>query len=442
MNRGTLQFAAVLAALGWAFFTGEAVTARKDPPGPVIVTYWEKWTDFEFAAIKEIVNDFNASQSEIRVELLAVSNIADKTMMAISAGVPPDIAGLFGANLPQYADANAITPLCDMMTASGLTEDYYVRAYWDRIHYRGKTWALPSTPASVALHLNYDALRTAGLDPNNPPRTIEELDAMGQQITQRRPDGSIEIAGFLPTVPGWWNWAWGPLFGGRLWDGVDTITADEPENVRAFEWVQSYSRRYGPGNVQTFQQGFGNFQSTENPFLTGKVAMVLQGVWMDNFVDRFRPGMEYVVAPWPHPADRPDLAYSAIIDLDILVIPRGAENPEEAFEFIRYIQRHEVMEKLCRAHGKNSPLAHVTPDFWVDHPNPHIRVFDKLARSKNTVSPPMFGIWPQYGAELAYAFDQVNHLRQSPEEALRNVRERMQPKLDQYLRRLKQRGKL
>ena len=67
------------------------------------------------------------------------------------------------------------------------------------------------------------------------------------------------LLGFMPSYPGWWNWAWGYWFGGALWDGVDTITADSPENIRAFEWVQSYADRYGVGEMQVFQSGFGNW---------------------------------------------------------------------------------------------------------------------------------------------------------------------------------------
>ena len=102
--------------------------------------------------------------------------------------------------------------------------------------------------------------------------------------------------------------------GGKLWDGASRVTPDAPENVRAFRWVQSYSRRYGAADVQLFQSGFGNFSSPQNAFIAEQVAMVLQGVWMYNFISKYNPKLEWGAAPFPHPADRPDLARSVVTE--------------------------------------------------------------------------------------------------------------------------------
>ena len=42
---------------------------------------------------------------------------------------------------------------------------------------------------------------------------------------------------------------------------------------------------------------------------------------------------------------------------DCLMIPRGAKHKKEAFEFMAYVNRQDVMEKLTAMHCKNSPLA-------------------------------------------------------------------------------------
>ncbi|MEJ5169912.1 MAG: extracellular solute-binding protein, partial [Fimbriimonadales bacterium] len=298
-------------------------------------------------------------------------------------------------------------------------------------------WALPSTPATTALHYNTAMMRRVGLDPGKPPRTIEELSAMADRMVQKGPDGRIRVAGFLPAEPGWWNWAWGYFFGGTLWDGKGRITANSPENVRAFEWVQSFPKKYGPNEVQTFRSGFGNFSSPQNAFMSEKVAMVLQGVWMYNFISMYNPKLEWAAAPFPHPADRPDLARTTIAEADVLIIPRGAKHPREAFEFIRYVNSRKCMETLCLLQRKNSPLTDVSEEFWRRHPNPHIRLFDSLAASPNAIGVPKLGIWAEYSAELNNAFEEIGLLRKTPKEALDAVTERMQPKLEQYLKRLR-----
>jgi ABC-type glycerol-3-phosphate transport system substrate-binding protein len=425
----------------------EVITMPHLKPGPVHITYWEKWTEFEGEAMRKVVEEFNRSQDKVYVDLLTVSSIERKTLLAIAGDDPPDVAGLFGPNVAQYADDHAIIPLDDYCREKGIRAEQYIPAFWDIGFYNNRVYALPSTPASTALHYNKEMFRAAHLDPEKPPTTIEEMDADADKIVTREKNGQIDKAGFLPAEPGWWNWGWGCIFGGKLWDGKDNLTANSPENIRAFEWVQSWSKRYGAAEMQTFRSGFGNFSSPQNAFLSGKVAMEIQGVWMYNFIDKYahsmdKPVRQWAAVPFPHPADRPDLAGTTFADEDVLVIPRGAKHPKEAFEFIAFVESQKGMELLCMGQRKNSPLVNVSPEFYKNHPNPFIRLFTDQPKGKNVILPPKIGIWPEYQAELTNAFDEISLLHKTPKEALDYVQARMQPKFKEYRRRLRLRGEL
>lgn len=430
---------AVVLLLATAWYS-EQIVKPDVRPGPIRVVYWEKWTGFEGDAMRAVVDEFNRSQKAIFVDLLTISGIQDKTLLAVAGGNPPDVAGLYGPNVAQYADDMAILPLDAYCARAGITRSHYIPAYWDIGVYRGHVYALPTTPASTALHYNKAMFRAAGLDPDRPPRTIEEMDAYALKMYRRDSRGRIVTAGFMPAEPGWWNWGWGYYFGGRLWDGGSHITANSRENVRAFTWVQSYAKRFGAKDLDSFRSGFGNFSSPQNAFLLSQVAMELQGVWMYNFISMYAPKLEWAAAPFPYPADRPDLAGTTYVDEDVLVIPRGAKHPNEAFEFIKFVQSQKGMELLCMGQRKHSPLAKVSPEFWAKHPNPYVKLFADLARGKNTVFPPKFGIWPEYSAELDNAFQLINLQEKTPKEALDAVQARMQPKLDDYLRIRRLRG--
>ena len=404
--------------------------------GKIHVVYWEKWTDIEETAIRKTVDYFNHSQNKIHVDLLTISGIENKTLLATAGGDPPDIAGLYSPNVPQYADDNAIIPLDSYCKRTGLSRKHFIPVFWDVGHYHGHEYALPSAPASTALHYNKNMLQAAGI--KSPPKTIEELDADTAKITTRLPNGSIDKIGFLPTEPGWWNWAWGYFFGGKLWNGKDKITATDPGNIRAYQWIQSFSKRYGTTNLQSFRSGLGTFSSPQNGFLDGKVAMELQGVWMYNFITRFAPQMElpkriWAVAPFPYPKNRTDLAGTSVADVDILVIPRGAKHPNAAFTFIRFLESRKGSEMLCLLQRMLSPLRHTDPGFYSKHPNPYIRQFMKLCYSKNIVTSPKMAIWPEYQSDLHNALDQVTLLEKTPRQALDQVQRDMQPKLDEYL---------
>lgn len=414
----------------------EKICDRTEPPGRIHVVYWEKWTGTEYDGIRASVDDFNRSQNRIFVDLLSISDIAGKTMFATSAGVPPDVAGVWASDVPHYADDRAAVPLDDFCRENGITREHYIPCYWDMVNYHGHVWALPSTPTSSALHYNPELFKKAGLDPNKPPATIEELDADSDRLAVKR-NGHLIAAGFMPNEPGYWDWGWGYVFGGKLWDGVSKVTPDSPENIRAFEWIQSLYKKAGPGELEGFKNSFGNSSTPQNSFVQGQVAIELQGVWQHYWVSQFAPQMKMVVAPFPHPADRPDLANCSFVGSDVYLIPRGARHPREAFEFIKYMQMQGPMEKLCMAHQKNSPLNEISDFYWTHHKNPDIRLFDTLARSKNTVFEPQTAVWPEYSRELGNAMDEITLMTTTPKKALRKVRERVQPMMDEYLARLK-----
>lgn len=422
--RTILGFTGVAVAVAAAWFVSETSVIREARKDRITVVYWEKWTGDEATEMRKVVKAFNESQDRITVEYLSISGVDQKTMLATAGGNPPDVAGIWLDQVYQFSDAGALTDMSQMAKDSGLGPDYYIKNYWDPLNYRGGLWALPSTPASIALHVRSDLIPKEYATPETFPKTIEGLDALVDKISKRDAKGNIEFAGFMPSEPGWWNWAWGPYFGGKLVDG-DKITVNSPENIRAFEWIASYAKKFGATAMQSFQSGFGNFASPQDPFMTGKVAMEENGVWKANYIRVYKSDTPWFAVPMPYPADRPDLAGHANLSQDVLCIPRGAKHTKEAFEFIRFVQRQDVMEGLCKGHGKNSPLNKVSEKFFNTHQNKYIRLFDQLARSPNAFSPPKIGIYPQIGAELTVAFQEVNNLEKTPKQALDDAQTRL-----------------
>ena len=404
----------------------------------VHITYWEKWSGFEADAMRRTVEQFNRSQNKVVVEFLSLSSVDRKALIATAGGDPPDVVGLWAYNVYSFADRDALQPLDDFIRAeptpsggqASTPEQWLARyepVYADMCTYRGRVWAGLSTPSMTALHWNKAMFRAAGLDPERPPRTLAELDAFAEKLTKRDPKtGEVVQLGFLPQEPNWFAWAYPLWFGGQLLDGDKITIGTDPHNLQCYQWVESYTRKYGLDQVRAFSSGFGNFASPQNAFLSGKVAMEFQGVYMNNFIRQFRPGMEYGVTAWPTAA--PGLDDFTVADTDLLAIPRGAKHPREAWEFIKFIssanlnaQREDElsgMELVCYLQGKNSPLRQWSPFFEQHHPHPYIGVFRQLARSPHAVHLPKMGIWQEYRRETDTMFDAVRLLAESPEQAL------------------------
>jgi ABC-type glycerol-3-phosphate transport system substrate-binding protein len=257
-------------------------------------------------------------------------------------------------------------------------------------------------------------LRAAGLDPERAPRTLAELDAYCEILTKYDEDGNIVQMGFLPQEPGWYHWAWGPWFGGTLMDEEGRITANHRYNVEAFEWLRGFAVKYGVEQTNRFASGFGNFGSPQNPFFSGKLAMVIQGVWMHNYISQYAPGMQWGVAPWPKTPHGPE--DFSVAGCDIMVIPAGVpeDRRDAAWEFVKYVSSREGMELLTLGQRKNTPLAEVSEGFLENHPHPYIDLFIDMSRYEHVVPPYPTGVWMEYMKEMFYAFERMRILETNP----------------------------
>ncbi|HEX2101501.1 MAG TPA: extracellular solute-binding protein [Candidatus Synoicihabitans sp.] len=445
-----LRLAPLLLAL-FLVHAGRADEVEAD--GKIHVTYWEKWSGFEGEGMRQVVERFNRSQDRIIVDYFTTSSIGRKTLIATAGGDPPDVAGLWSQRVPQFAEAAALTPLEPFLLRDGFTVEQWLARYepvYARIcRYAGTVYAGISSPAIIAFHWNKTLFRQAGLDPDRPPRTIAELDAFSERLTRRDPrTGDILQTGFLPQDPGWWPWVFYAWFGGKVFDGENITIGTDPQNFAAAQWVASYTHRLGKADLQKFASGFGLPGSADAAFMSGKVAMILQGVWYNNYIQQYRPGLDYGVARWP--TALPGLENFSLAEADVLVIPRGAKNPDAAWEFIKYVnspnaraERFEDLDGLELLNfllQKQSPLREWSPYFSTQHPHPQIHVFRELSRSEQAQAAPATGMYNLIENELRFTFEQIRLLLLPPDDALRGVHDRLSRAWSRYRLSLERHG--
>ena len=252
--------------------------------------------------------------------------------------------------------------------------------------------------------------------------------------TSRDSAGRLELAGYLPLEPGWYQNYTCVWFGGSWWDAKDQkFTFTDPGVVRAYAWIQSYSKRLGAANETIFRSSFGSFDSPQNAFLSGTVAMEQQGTFFANFIQKQKPSMAGKWAAAPFPSSDPNLKDVTYCNCDVLAIPRGAKHRREAFEFIAFVNRQDEMEKLANLHCKISPLAKVSESFLEHHRNPYIRVFDSLAASPNAHSTEPVPILNEIQDEMNDFVQQLALLEVTPRDGLQTMQDRLQKSYDEFV---------
>lgn len=413
------------------------------PRGRVVLRYWDKWTGVEGAAMQRIVDRFNQTEGAARglwVDYSALGDVDRRMLVATAGGDPPDLAGLYDRFVAPYADQGALLPLDELAGEFGIDLDVFKPIWLDICRYDGVLYALPSTPYTIALYYNRELFRQAGLDPDRPPQTTAELNDLARRLTRCDPgSGRIVQLGFTvsPAMLGWWHWAWPYFFGGQLWDGR-RFTLDTPAAHAALGWIVDLRTALGNDRVLQFEATAGAIESAQNPFLSGRLAMVYQGPWLANWAGVYAPELDYGVARFP--GERRELA-PVLASTDIFVIPRSARQPRAAMVFLRYVLRQEVLEELCRQHGKVSPYREPRPDFFARHPNPHIRLFDELAAAPQAFGYPKMPSWSEAWTELLYLLETVLRGARDPAEAIRQTQAKVDAVVSAYERMQVRRGR-
>lgn len=346
---------ALLAVL-LAIIVGSLVLGRRAEPAirhKVKLVVWGLQLGEESAGLRAQVEAFEQRYPHIEVSLLSMGAgrmNPQKLMTAIVGNVAPDVIFQDRFTIGDWASRDAFRSLDDLIARDrdkpdGIRPEDFYYACWQEACYKGKVYAIPAGTDNRALYYNKALFREAGLDPNRPPQTWDELLEYAKKLTKRNPDGTYDRIGFIPNFGNSWLYLYSWQNGGEFMspDGR-TCTLNNPRTVEALEWlVKVYDELGGAKAINAFAAGF---QTQEmDPFLIGKVAMKIDGNWVLNNIARYKPDLDFGVVPAPVPAARlrgepPFEGQPKFITWSggfSYAIPRGAKNTEEAWLFIKWM---------------------------------------------------------------------------------------------------------
>lgn len=400
----------------------------------VKITYWGL-NDDPANIMPELIKRFNDTHPEIEVEYLVVpqeQGIATKLLTAIAGGNPPDVARLDRTMVVQWGALGSLVPLSEFMQASGVKrEDFYPKALADCI-WNDEVWAIPveADPCAM-LFWNKALFREVGLDPESPPQSIEELDMFADKLTLEDTEGNIVRIGFAPWLSmGSTFWPHGWSFGGEFYDPVTKkVTANDPRNVQAMEWVLSYAKKLDATRVQSFVTTYST-TATVNPFLASRLAMHYDGVWGIGNARKYAPELEYGwrTVPGYSKGGRENFF---VLGCSV-VIPQGAKHPEEAWEFLNWLTSGEALRDWCTANSYIPAKIGVADDpAFTEDPD-----FARMVSVMKTIydSPPAIPAIGLYTSEIQAAQEAVIYLQKTPQQVLDDVTTKVQAELEKYIK--------
>src|SRR5207244_10417534 len=124
---------------------------------------------------------------DMRLRLLFTRNdlsTNQKFFTAVAAGTPPDITFVDGPQVASWAERGALTPLSPLFRGAGVRETDYFPPTWKQNVYNGEVWALTyCADPNFSFAWNRDSFRKAGLDPDRPPQSIEDVNEIWDRLT-------------------------------------------------------------------------------------------------------------------------------------------------------------------------------------------------------------------------------------------------------------------
>lgn len=413
--------------------TQSSETASTANGDTIELTIWHTWgAGPGLDVMQQIVDNYNASNDKnIHVTLGYVANQAsgntqtmDKLMAAIAAGSPPEIALLDNFQVAGWAAQDALVPLDDLMAGVDLNLDNVYDWAKQGSQYKGATYSIPYNGDARALFYNKDLFEAAGLDPEDPPTTIDELTEMAEKLTIR--DGSnYKQVGFVPWfAAGKPVYCWGWNFGGEFYDAENNVlTVNDPKVIEALQWEVDFADKMGGQDFVNYASGLGT--GAEDPFISGQIAMAVRGNFDIANMAEYNPDLNYGITPIP---SKEEGKSANMIGGWGWAIPKGAKNQEASIDFLKYTISEEAQTLMAQVSSSFSPLASVNEAVFGEDPTMSV-FLQELNHGK--IRPPV-PVGQELWDNLNTVLDSALHKEDTPENLLNALNEEINAELQKY----------
>lgn len=415
-----------LLAMGLFLFMPDS---KAPDDGKIRLRYWM------VSAMKEDpfhVTEFNRTHPNIIVEPtpLPWNEHEKKILTSILSEDPPDLVFLV-TPVAKWATRLALTPLDDLIKRDSFDSSIFFPALWNEMRFHNNIYALPLYSNSYAFFYNKRLFREAGLDPEKPPKTWNEVREYTAKLNKRNKQGNYTQMGFIPNYGNIQTvllmaWELGAQM--LLNNGTKILLTDEP-TLKAFNWIMNYYKDNKVKDVSTFSAGFGF--ADQHGFISEKLAMMVLDNSFPDQIKLYNKNLEYGVADIPSFE-----GYSPVSSTGSwwFAIPRGAKNKEAAWELMKFavqkdIQLKEAIKQQELLFPSNKEAANDPAFLSLNAPN---RVFtDLLGHSKTPAIVPL--AHDVFWREFMGAQERVIHNIQSPFDALKQAERTIQIHLDETI---------
>jgi len=301
--------------------------------GKVTLTIWhQEQPPNRVKQFQQVIDDFNKSQSKyvVKQQVQNWADIYQKATSALQAGKGPDLQFAIPDFTTAIKPTGGVQPVDDIVREIN-QEHKFLPSAVQPYHYDGHDWAVPVFGMIQMLWYRKDLFQKAGLDPNKPPQTWQQLMQDAQKLTGKGKYGigvpsskhlytDQEIYSFMVTNRG-----------KDLFSPDGKVTFNTPQNVATYRFYRDLSKYSPPGsNSWTWAE-------PQAAFNNGTLAMAIEkGQFLSPFEkESGRPAKDLGVAPIPEPPNgqRGSIYYSNAA----MLTTKDPQKKEAAKAFLKFL---------------------------------------------------------------------------------------------------------
>ena len=409
----------------------QTVVVEKAAPEAITLEWWFGWGGGDL--LDAIAFRFQQEHPDIRVNPLAPGSMDEKLLTSIGGGTPPDVA-VGNIAFGEMCARNVFTELDDFFAASTVVQhDDIVESLWADGNWDGKQYGLAACEVGPRYGTCYNPalVEAAGLDPDSPPDTWEEMYVWHEAMTTFDDVGNIEILGVDPLdsmggrrptsdVAFYWSTAYG---GYDWWDQDNwTFDLDNEGFIASLATVKKFYDLVGVEQMAAFRVDYGTWTSSTGSFVNSVQGVQLNGYWTPGSLAHAAPDTKFRYWWPPNYAQRKGVKWQNMGGHPA-VLPKGIAHPAESFSFLEFLTTPTAADKIFAELGWFGPRIS-----WLEQVDTSIYdgldFFSKSVLEADELVPcPLCPISGFFGQQWIIARDAVNYGDKTPEEAAADLQE-------------------
>ena len=412
------------------------------PEGATVIDFWHAFGGGRKLLIERMVADYNYTHPGVYVRVENKGSYRDTLNAAILAaqqGNAPHVVQIFEIGSQLALDTGIFMPIEDLVIGPEFQADDYIEGVANYYKIDGKFNSMPWNSSNPVLYYNKDIFRAAGLDPESPPETFEEMLAACDTIVS---SGAAKNCISWP-LHGWFFEQWMANMGAELANNGNGrearatevyLDGDASKTILNW-WKEMYDKGY-----YAYSGKLEDWDGADAIFVSGQAAMEITST--SDVVNRqndaaengFELGTSYL--PYPASSERQGVVVGGASMW--LTKDHPDEELQAAKDFVIWFTNTENAIRWHKATGyfpiRKSAVDVLEVENWFELNPAYQAAFDQLLETKPTraTQGALIGAFPEVRTIIEQAVEKVLAGEASVDDALSAAKADADKAIEEY----------